>query len=100
MHQIRHDPRDDVVDYLALENQGDPHRLGGVVAVNLLAVIENPVFRQMDVRLWQHFVVFPQLLFMQVENVPLEHPPVVRHRHMHVRAQLEQRGNQGRGNVR
>ena len=100
MNQIRHHPRHDVVDQLALENQGDPHRFIGVIAVNLVAIIKNPVLRQVDVRFWQDFVVFPQLLLVQAENVAMEHPPVVRHRYVDVCSQLEQRGNQRCGDIR
>ena len=94
MNQVRHHARHDVVDQLALEHQRDPHRLVGVIAVNLVAIIKNPVLRQVDVRFRQDFVVFPQLFLVQAENVPMEHPPVVRHRHVDVRTELEEGGNE------
>ncbi len=94
MNQVRSDLRHDVIDHLPLEHQRDAHRFLRMVAVNLLAVIKNPVLREVDVRIWQDLMVSPQLLLVEAENVPLKHPPVVGQCHVHVRPQLEQGGNQ------
>ncbi len=98
--QVRLHPRHDVVDDLALKHQCDPHRLIRTRAVNPLAVVENPVFREMDVGVRQHLAEFFQLLLVVVENVAVEHPAVVRHRHVNIGTQLKQCGNQRGGNIR
>ena len=64
VNQIRPHQGNDVVDDFPLEHQRDVHRFVGIAAVNLIAVIKDPVLSQMDVRARQHLVVFSQLLFV------------------------------------
>ncbi len=88
-----------MVDHLALEHQGDPHRLIRLVAVDPVPVIKDPVLSQMDVILRKNLVIPFQLFLVEVENVALEKPAVVRHRDVNIGSQIEQGGDQGGGNV-
>ena len=89
MNQIRPDEGHDVVDDFPLKHQGDVHRLVRVSAVNLVAIVKNPILGQVDVRARQYFVVFAQFLFVQRKNVALKHPPIVRQGDMDIGTKLE-----------
>ena len=100
VNQIRLHARNDVVDHFALKSHRLQNTVFRVIAVDSVPIVENPVLGQMNAAVVQVVHVNPQFVADQVSHVDVEHPPVMRQRHMHIRPLTEQRCNQRSGNIR
>ena len=82
--------RDDVVDDLALERERE---LDVAVAarVHRVAVVEAAVLREVDALVGEVALVLPELVRDELRGLYVEHAPVVRQRHVHVRAEAVKR---------
>ena len=98
VHQVRLHVGDDVVDDLALERERE---LDVAVAARVdgVAVVEAAVLGEVDALVGEVALVLPQLVGDQLRGLDVEHPPVVRQRHVHVGAELVQRLHQRRRDV-
>ena len=100
VHEVGADDRNDVVDHLALERQRDAGVHLVVAGVDAVAVVEEAVVRQVDAGLGEDGLVDEQLALDEVPHVHVEHLAVVGQRDVHVRPELEERGDERGGDVR
>ncbi len=100
MNKIRLDPGDDVIYDFPLEGHADQHVFPTVIGVDLAAIVENPVFGQMETFIWHLFLNCLQFALQSFRNLVVEHGPVVGQRHMHICPLLKKGADQGGGNVR
>ncbi len=90
MDEVRVHAGDDVIDDFALEGERYLDGVLGVAGIDLIAVVEDAVLGEVDVIFRQLLVILAQLLFVKLEDVHVEHAPVVRQCHMHVRTEVKQ----------
>ena len=100
VHEVGADDRDDVVDHLALERQRDAGVHLVVAGVDAVAVVEEAVLREVDAGLGEDGLVDEQLALDEVPHVHVEHLAVVGEGDVHVRPELEERGDERGGDVR
>ena len=90
--------RNAVVYYLPLEGESELY-VSVAAVVNSVPVVEAAVLGEMDAFVGQMALVLSQLVGNELRRLFVEHAPVVRQRHMDVRAEFVERGNERSGDV-
>ena len=97
--EVGGDARDDVVDDLALEGEGDAGVFAAVVGVDRVAVVEDAVLCEVDAFFREPFADGFEFLAEDVVDIGVEHLTVVREGDVDISAEFEERGDERGGDV-
>ena len=89
---------DDVVDHLTLERERQL-RVAIALGIDMVTIIEAAVLGQVDALVRHAALVHAKLVRDKLRRLFVEHPAVVRQRHMHVRAEVKERRDERGGDV-